>query len=261
MPPVMEDEEIEGAQSALPPDGRLQEDANMRAETTDRITQHPPADEIIAAESCYGNPEAEDETFAAKDDDAEDNDYDVVVEETYYEQGEEELDYNDDAPVEEDVPAQDDGSRPGNEDEDINTDDEGEDDHVATESVCPKKGKDAPVWGRLGTPVGDRSTTDTKTGETAELMESVVIGSPDGYPTNEESKPRRSRRSDRESTVLSDGGWRSQGHSSDSSRSSCRSAGSKRRRDQKEKQHPEPKDSSQLNLPEATTPRQSPHQK
>ena len=261
VPPVMEDEEIEGAQSALPPDGRLQEDADMRAETTDGITRHPPTDEIIAAESHYGNPEAEDETFAAEDDDTEDNDYNVVVEETYYERGEEELDYDDDAPVEEDMPAQDDGSRPGNEDEDVNTNDEGEDDHVATESVRPKKGKDAPVWGRLGTPISDRSTTDTKTGETAKLMESVMIGSPDGYPTNEESKPRRRSRSDRESTVLSDGGRCSRGHSSDSSRSSCQSAGSKCRHDWKEKQHPKPKDSSQLNLPEATTTWQSPRQK
>ena len=229
IPPVMDDGEIEGVQSALPPNSRLQEDADMRTETTEGITQHPPADEIIEAESRYGNPEVKDETFAADDnDDAEGNDYDVVVEEIYYEWGEEELDYNDDAAVEEDMPTQDEGSRPVNEDEDVNTDDEEEDDPTVNESVHPKKGKDAPVWGRLGTPVGDRSMTDTETGKTAELMESVVLGSPDGDPTNEGSQPRRRSRSDRESTVLSDNDRRSRGHSSDSSRSSCRSAGSKR---------------------------------
>ena len=152
------------------------------------------------------------------------------------------------------MPAQDGGSRPGNKDEDVNADDEEEDDHVATESVRPKKGKDAPVWGRLGTLVSDRSTTDTETGETTKLMKSVLIGSPDA----DESEPRRSRRSDRESTILSDGGRCSRGHSSDSSRSSCRSTGSKRHHDRKEKQ---PKDLSQLNVSEATTPQQSPHQK
>ena len=123
--------------------------------------------------------------------------------------------------MEEDLPAQDGGSRPGNEDEDLNADDEEEDDHIATESVRPKKGKDAPVWERLGAPVGDRSTTNTETGETAELMKLVLIGSPDADTTKEESEPRRSHRSDRESTVLSNGGWRSRGHSSNSSKSSC----------------------------------------
>ena len=160
-----------------------------------------------------------------------------------------------------DMATQQDDQEPGNSDEDVNTDDEEEDDHVDVESVRPKKDKEAPVWGQLGTPVGDRSTTDTETGETAELMKSVLLGSPDGDPTNEESAPRRGRRSDRESTVLSDGSHRSQGHSSDSSRSSCRSTGSKRRRDQKEKQHPGSKDSNTLNVPESTTPQQSPHQK
>ena len=262
VPPVMDDREIEGAQSALPPDSCLQEDADMHTKMTEGITQYPPADEIIKAESCYGNPEADDETFATDDDDdgAEGNDYDVVIEETYYKRGEEELDYHDDAAVGEDMPAQDEGSRPVDEDEDVNADDEEEDDPAVNESVRPKKGKDAPVCGRLGTPVGDRSTTDTETGETAELMESVVLGSPDGDPTNEESPPRRRSWSDRESTVLSDNDRRSRGHSSDSSRSSCRSAGSKHRWDRKEKPLPESKGSSQLNPPETTTPppRQSP---
>ena len=261
VPPVMDDREIEGARSALPPDSRLQEDAHMRTETTEGITQYPPADEIIKAESRYGNPEAEDETFATDDDGTKGDDYDVVIEEIYYERGEEELDYHDDAAVEEGMPTQDEDSRPVDEDEDVNADDEEEDDPAVNEFVRPKKGKDAPVWGRLGTPVGDRSTTDTEIGETADLMESVVLGSPDRDPTNEESPPSRSRRSDRESTVLSDDDRRSRGYSSDSSRSSCRSVGSKRHQDQKEKPLPKPKGSSQLNPPETTTPWQSPHQK
>ena len=261
VPPVVEDERIEGARSALPPDNCLQEDAGMCAETTVGTTRHQPADKIIAADSLYGNPEVEHEMDAAEDDDQEDNDHDVVVEETCYERGEEELDYDDDAPVEEEMAVQDDDSDPGDEDKDGNADDEGEDDVAATGSVRPKKGKDAPVWGRLGTPVGDKSTTDTETGETAEMMKSVLIGSPDGNQTAEKNESRRRSRSDRESTVLSDGGRRSRGHSSDSSRSSCPVTGSKRRRDRREKEHPEPVDSSQLNAPEATTPQQLPCQK
>ena len=209
---------------------------------------------IMKAESQYGDPEMGDKTLDAADD-ADGNDYDVVVEETYYECGEEELDYNDDAPVEEDAPAQLDNQ--GLDDYD-NTDDEEEDDHTVAGSVRPQKGKDTLVWGRLGTSVGDRSTTDTETGETAELMQSVLLGSPQGDPIEEENNPRRSRRSDRESTVLSDSSRRSRGYSSNSSRSSCRSTGSKRRRDPKGKQ---PKDSDTLNVPESTTPRQLPRQK
>ena len=48
------------------------------------------------------------------------------------------------------------------------------------------------------------------------------------------------------------------GTAPDSSRSSCRSTGSKHRRDPKGKQ---PKDSDTLNVPESITPRQSPRQK
>ena len=111
------------------------------------------------------------------------------------------MDYDDDALVEEDAPAPIDDQEL---DEDVNADDEEEDDHATAGSVCPLKGKDAPVWGQLGTPIGDRSTTDTETGETAELMKSVLLGSPEGDPIKE-SEPRRSRQSDRESTMLSDG--------------------------------------------------------
>ena len=94
------------------------------------------------------------------------------------------------------------------EDEDGNANDEEEDDLVddddAAEPVRPKEGKDAAVWGRLGTPIGDRSTTDTETGETADLMKSVLIGSPDGDQTPCKDESRRSHRSDMESTVLSE---------------------------------------------------------
>ena len=254
-PPEMGDEQIEGARSAPPLDDHPQEGTDVRTETADEAARYPLADEVMTAESQYGDPEAVDKTPDAEADDADDNDYNVVVEETYYERGEEELDYDDDAPVEEDAPAQLDDQEL---DEDVNADDEEEDDHAIAGSVRPQKGKDAPVWGRLGTPVGDRSTTDTETGETAELMQSVLLGSPQGDPIEEENNPRRSRRSDRESTVLSDSSRRSRGHSSDSSRSSCRSTGSKRHRDPKGKQ---PKDSDTLNVPESTTPRQSPRQK
>ena len=144
-------------------------------------------------------------------DDGNDNDFNTVVEETYYERGDEELDYDDDAPTEEVTPAR------------------LEDQELDDDAQCRQRGrgcsyqcrvhyalareKDAPVWGRLGTPVRDRSTTDTETGETTELMQSVLLGSPQGYPIEEESNPRRSRRSDRESTVLSDSSRRSRGHS------------------------------------------------
>ena len=244
-PPEVDDEEIEGAQGALPPDSRPREGVDTQTE----IVQRSPADEIMRAESQYGDAETEDRILDDADDDGKDNDFNTVVEDTYYEQGEEELDYDDDVPVEESTPARLD---------DDNADDEEESAPTNTEFVRPQKGKDAPVWGRLGTPVGDKSTTDTETGETAELMQSVLLGSPQGDPIEEEGRPSRSRRSDRESTVLSDSSRRSRGHSSDSSRSSCRSTGSKRRHDQKGKPS---KEVSTLQAPEPTTPRQSPRQK
>ena len=88
----------------------------------------------MTAESQYGDPEAEDKTPDAEADDADDNDYNVVVEETYYERGKEELDYNNDAPVEEDVPAQIDDQEL---DEDINADNEEADNHATAGSVHP----------------------------------------------------------------------------------------------------------------------------
>ena len=245
-PPEMGDEQIEGARGAPPLDENPQEGIDMSTETADEAARYPLADEIMAAESQYGDPGAKDKTPDAEANDMDDNNYNAVIEETYYERGKEELDYDDDAPVEEDAPAPIDDQEL---DKDVN-DDEEEDDHATAGSVRPLKGKDAPVWGRLDTPIGDRSTTDTETGETAELMKSVLLGSLEGDPI-EESEPRRSRRSDRESTVLSDGSRRSRGHSSDSSRSSCRSTGSKHRRDPKEKQ---PKDTDALNMPKSTTP-------
>ena len=136
---------------------------------------------------------------AAKDDGQKDNDHDVIIKQTYYERGEEELDYNDDAPIEEDMAVWDDGD-PGDKDKSSNADDEEEDDltedHTAAESVHPQKGKDAPVWGWLGTPVGGRSTG---------LMRD--------HPNDEISPDWKSR-------------WGPRGHSSDSSRSSCRQVAS-----------------------------------
>ena len=210
----------------------------MCTETAEEVARYPPADEIMTAESQYGDPRMEDKIPDDGVDDERDNDFNTVVEETYYEQGDEELDYDDDAPTEEVTPAQlEDHEQDNNTDDDVNADDEGEDAPTDTESVHPCKGKDAPVWGRLEIPVGmatpERSTTDTETGETAKLMQSVLLGSPQGDPIEEESSPKRSQRSDKESTVLSDSSRRSRGYSSDSSRSSCRSTGSKRRRDPK----------------------------
>ena len=252
-PPEMGDEEIEGAQSAPPLDNRPQEGTDVHTETADEAARYPLADEIMTAESQYGNPGVKDKTLDAGVDDEDDNDYNTVVEGTYYEQGEEELDYDDDTPIEKDTPAQLDDQEL---DEDINADDEEEDGHTIARPIHPQKGKDAPLWGRLGTPVGDRSTTDTETGEAAELMQSVLLGSSQGDPIEEESNPRRSQCSDRESTMLSDSSRRSRGHRS--SWSSCRSTGSKRRHDPKGKS---PKDPDTFNVPESTTPRQSPRQK
>ena len=148
-PPEMDDEQIEGARSAPPPDAHPQESTDVRTETTDEAARYPPADKIMVAESQYGNPGVEDKTQDAEVDNT-DNDYNAVVEETYYERGEEELDYDDDMPVEEDTPAQIDDQEL---DEDVNADDEEEDDHATAESVHPKKGKDAPVWGQLVLPL------------------------------------------------------------------------------------------------------------
>ena len=263
-PPEMGDEEIEGAQSALPPDSRPQEGIDVRTETAEEVAHNPPVDEIMTAESQYGDPGMEDKIPYDGADNVKDNDFNTAVEEDYYEQGDEELDYYDDAPTEEVTPAQLDDHEQVNADNDVNADDEGEDAPTNTESMRPRKGKEAPVWERLGTPVRtatpERSivSTDTETGETAELMQSVLLASPQGDLTEEECNPRRSRRSDKESTVLSDSSRRSRGHSSDSSRSSCRSTGSKRRHDLKGNSS---KDPDTLKVPESTTPRQSPHQK
>ena len=65
-PPPMEDERIEGAQSTLPPDDYPLEDPNGHAETTIEATRQPSADDIIAAESQYGNPGEEHELGVAE---------------------------------------------------------------------------------------------------------------------------------------------------------------------------------------------------
>ena len=62
-PPEMGDEEIEGAQSALPLDNRPQEGSDVRTETADEVARYPPADEIMTAESQYGDPGMEDKTL------------------------------------------------------------------------------------------------------------------------------------------------------------------------------------------------------
>ena len=102
----MGDEEIEGAQSALPLDNRPQEGRDMRTKTADEVTRYPPADEIMTAESQYGDPGIEDKMLDEGVDDGKDNVVNTVVKETYYVQGDEELDYDDDAPAEEVTPVQ-----------------------------------------------------------------------------------------------------------------------------------------------------------
>ena len=168
----MEDKRIEGAQSVLPPADLPQETSARHTETTTKITQHQTADEILSAEAHYGDPGEENELNVTKGNDQEDSDYDVVVEQTYYEPGKEELDYDDDLPAgEEDIVVRDayDDGKSYDEDEDELADDNDakdiNDEDEAAKSTHLKKGKDAPVWGWLATPVGDRSATDTETGE------------------------------------------------------------------------------------------------
>ena len=112
-----------------------------------------------------------------------------------------------------------------------------------------------PVKEQLNMP--EKDTTDMETGEAASLMKTVLL-------TKEREPSQRSRRSDQQSTVVSDDNRRAQGYSSDSSILSCRSTGSKaskHHRDHKEAVRPETKPSEQLEVPESTTPRQSPQQK
>ena len=62
-PPEMDDDEIEGAQSALPPVNRPQEDVDVRTKTAEETAQYPLADEIMRAESQYGDARVEDKTL------------------------------------------------------------------------------------------------------------------------------------------------------------------------------------------------------
>ena len=64
----------------------------------------------------------------------------------------------------------------------------------------------AAIWGWLGEPLDERTSTDTETGEMANLMESVLgIQRPEGQcQTNEENVTQCSCISDCQHTVLSD---------------------------------------------------------
>ena len=57
----------------------------MHAQTADEAALYPPADDIMTAESQYGDPEVEDDIPDVEADDEGDNDYNAIVEETYYE--------------------------------------------------------------------------------------------------------------------------------------------------------------------------------
>ena len=162
---------------------------------------------------------------------------DIIMEEEYYEQeddAEADLDYEDDVLVEE--PTQ----------------------------VDEYQGKHPGVWRRLGDPVEDRMSTDTETGEMASLMQNVLgIQGPEGS-CEEDAKHPSSRHSEHQHTAFSNDGRRSKGYSSDSSRSSSHSTNSKtskRQREHKAVGMSGVKLSSKLEVPEATTPHQSPQQK
>ena len=159
---------------------------------------------------------------------------DIIIEEEYYQQ-EEELDYEDNEPAEESP---------------INANEH--------KVKCPG------VWKRLGDPVDDRMSTDTKTGETATLMKSVLgIQSPEANREGDE-RVSHSRCSDQQYTVLSNDSRRSRGYSSDSSWSSSHSTNSKTSKCQREGKAVRTsgtKTSNKLDVPEAMTPHQSPQQK
>ena len=158
---------------------------------------------------------------------------DMVVEEEY----EEELDYEDDGPTDE-QPA----------------------DISRYEAKCPG------IWKQLGEPVDGHTSTDTKTGETAAMMENVLgIQSPEGtHGADEKAEGSCSHRSDWQHTVLSNDSRRSRGYSSDSSQSSSHLTGSKTskcRQERKAGGSSSMKTSDRLDVPEIATPHQSPQQK
>ena len=120
------------------------------------------------------------------------------------------------------------------------------------------------VWKWLGEPVDDCTSTDTKDGEMATLMENVLgILSPKGNCENN-GRTTRSFHSDQQHIILSDDSRRSRGYSSDSLwSSSCSTNGksSKCRWEHKAGRMSSTKASNKLDVPEATTPHQSPQQK
>ena len=144
------------------------------------------ADDIIAAEQGYDHP---------KEQQVESDGCNIIVEEEYYEQQEEEFDYEDDVLTEK---------------------------HEQVADVDESEVKQAAIWGQLGEPVDDRTSTDTKTGDTANLMESVLgIQSPEGgCEADERGIIQHSHHSNRKHTILSDDSRRSCGYSFDSYQSS-----------------------------------------
>ena len=111
---------------------------------------------------------------------------DVIIEEEYCEQEEEEeLDYEDNAPNEEQE-----------QDVEVNKSEQA----TNTEEIWPA------IWGWLGDPINERASTDTENCEVANLMESVLgIQSPEGgCQTSEGYAALHSHRSDCQHRVLSD---------------------------------------------------------
>ena len=158
---------------------------------------------------------------------------DIVVKEKY----EEELYYEDDGPTNE-QPA----------------------DVSGYKAKCPG------VWKWLGELVDGHTSTDTKTGGTAAMMENILgIQSPKGtHGTNKRAGGSHSHRSNQQHTILSDNSCKSRGYSSDSSQSSSRSTGSKTSKCHQEHKAggmSSTKTSDRLDVPEVATPHQSPQQK
>ena len=124
--------------------------------------------------------------------------------------------------------------------------------------------KDPTIWKWLGDPVDEQASTDTDTGEAMSLMESVLgIQSPEGGNRSSEGCCLPcSQCSDQQHTVLSDYSWWSYGYSSNSSQSSSRSTNSSECQCEcRTGGAMNTKSSDQLEVPETTTPHQSPQQK
>ena len=169
-PPTVRDKCIEGASGIVKAPTIATHPPNPTHLSTPEGLPHTKDDKIADRPASEGG-NADDNLEEEK---AESPTSDVFVEEEYYEQQEEEeLGYEDDAPNEE-----------CKQDVEVNE----------SEQAADTGGKQPTIWRRLGDPVDERASTDTKTGEAASLMESFLeIQSPEEHQTS----GGRSHRSDR----------------------------------------------------------------